>query len=283
MARRAEWYHAGMANADGAKVFAGAAAAISERAAEVCERWLDAFAKSPLRVPKQVDLRALVAPARGVVEALGAALADPDAGPGRPALREVEKLFAFEGGNLAATGASAFDIAALAVALRETLLAHAAGAGEAAALVRLFDWLSALALEGYATSRHDTMRLKNRDALERGTPVVLVTRELPAALLVGEPDGTVLESVFGRLLLLAVRTGARSLVIDGGGLVAPTDPVVLESVATFAHHPKLAQIACIVSSLPPIAEPVWQERFPASSTPVFVERFDDAVARAQRA
>src|SRR5215468_2388508 len=99
MARRAEWYHAGMANADGPKVFPGAA--VAERAAEVCERWLDAFAKSPLRVPKQVDLRALVAPVRGVIEALGQALADPDAGPGRPALREIEKLFAFEGGNLA--------------------------------------------------------------------------------------------------------------------------------------------------------------------------------------
>lgn len=273
-----------MAKEDGAaKVFAGAAAAVADRAAEVCERWLDAFAKSPLRVPKQVDLRALVSPARGVIEALAPALADPDAGTGRPSLREVEKLFAFEGGNLAASGASAFDIAALAVALRDTLGAYAAGPAEAEALVRLFDWLSALALEGYATSRHDTMRLRNRDALERGTPVLLVTRELPAALLVGEPDHTVLESVFGRLLLLAVRTGARALVIDGGGLVAPTDPAVLESVAAFAHHPRIAQVACIVSSLPPVAEPVWQTQFPSSVSVVFAERFDDAVARAQRA
>src|SRR5215470_2523728 len=219
MARWAEWYHASMANVDGAKGFPGAAAAIAERAGEVCERWLDAFAKSPLRVPKQVDLRALVAPMRGVIEALGPALAEPDAGPGRPALREIEKLFAFEGGNLAASGVSAFDVAALAVALREALAGYAAGPDEAAALVRLFDWLSALALEGYATSRHDTMRLRNRDALERGTPVVLVTPELPAALLVGEPDHSVLESVFGRLLLLAVRSGARSVVVDAGGLV----------------------------------------------------------------
>jgi hypothetical protein len=273
-----------MANADGAaKVFPGAAAAIAERPAEVCERWLETYAASPLRVPKQLDLRTLVSPARGVIEALGPALADPDAGPGRPALRETEKLFAFEGGNLAATGASAFDIAALVFALRDTLRAHAAGPDEVTALVRLFDWLSALALEGYATSRHDTLRLRTRDALERGTPVVLVTRELPAALLVGEPDHAVLESVFGRLLLLTVRIGARAVVIDGGGLVAPTDPTVLESVAAFARHPKLARVACIVSSLPPIAEPVWQTQFPAGVSLVFAERFDDAVARAQRA
>jgi len=264
-------------------VFAGAAEALGERPAEVCDRWLDAYAASPLRVPKPVDLRQLVAPARGVIEALAPALADPDTGPGRPALRETEKLLAFEGGNLAASGSSAFDIAALVFALRDTLGAHAADAAEKNAIVRLFDWLAALTLEAYATSRHESLRLRTRDALERGTPVVLVAREVPAALLVGEPDHSVLESVLARLLLLAVRTDARAVVIDGGGLIAPEDPAVLASIAAFARQPRVARLACFVSSLPPVAEPVWQSQLPDGMSWVFAESFEEAAARAQRA
>ena len=38
-----------------------------------------------------------------------------------------------------------------------------------------------------------------RDQLEDGTPVVLVSPELPVAFLVGRPDGVLLDSVFSRL------------------------------------------------------------------------------------
>jgi hypothetical protein len=106
----------------------------------------------------------------------------------------------------------------------------------------------------------------------------MVARELPAALLIGEPDRSVLDSVFGRLLLSIVRVDARAAIIDGGGLVAPASPPVLEALAVYAQHRKVAGIQTVLSALPPAVEPEWMALFPAGVRVVCAERFDDAVA-----
>src|SRR6185503_11346622 len=105
-------------------------------------------------------------------------------------------------------------------------------------------------------------------------------RELPAALLVGEPDRGVLESVFGRLLLSTVRVDARAVVIDGGGLANPLAPPVLEALAVFANHKKVKGLLTVLCGLPPPAEGEWTAVFPAAARVVCAERFDDAVAQA---
>jgi hypothetical protein len=179
---------------------AGSAAALADPPS-IIDDWLRRYEASTLRVPKAVDLRTFVGPARGIVATLAFAFAEDDCAPGTPALRESEKLFAFAGGNLGMGGASAFEVCAFVDTLRDALVARAHDAGEKQALARLFDWMTALALEAYASSRLDALRLRHRDSLEKGTPVVMVTRELPAAFLVGEPERVVLEAVFGRLLL----------------------------------------------------------------------------------
>jgi hypothetical protein len=260
--------------------YAVVASALRERAAAIIDRWLTGYSRSLLRVPHAVDLRGLVGPARGIVDALALALAEPACGPGSPALREAEKLMAFAGGSFGMSGASAFDVAAFSCALRDVLVTEVPAA--APELGRLFDWLGALALEGYASSRLDALRLRYRDSLEKGTPVVMITRELPAALLVGEPERSVLEAVFGRLLLSTVRVGARAVIIDGGGLVVPTDPAVLEALRVFGAHPKVARITCLLTALPPPVEPMWQAAFPKGVAVACIERFDDAVAHALR-
>ncbi len=245
--------------------------------------WLDRYERSRLRVPGTIERRALLAPAHGLAAALALALAEPDCGPGTHALRETEKLVAFAGGSFGMASASAFDVTAFVIALRDTLLAEATGPrerDERAALGSLFDWLGALAVEGYSSSRDDALRLRYRDSLERGTPVVMITRELPAALLVGEPERGVLESVFGRLLLAVVRADARAIIIDGGGLSAPTSVPVLEALTVFASHRKVKNLLTILCGLPMAAEAEWSAAFAPPARVVCSERFDDAVAQA---
>lgn len=260
--------------------YAGAAAALAdEEGRATIEEWLRRYEASRLRMPRPIDLRTLVGTARGIVAALAPALAEHDAGPGSGALRETERLVAFAGGNLGMLGAATFDVVALVCALRDTLVARAASPDEAAALARLFDWLGAIAVEGYAGSRLDALRVRQRDALEKGTPVLMVTRDLPAALLVGEPERAVLDTVFGRLLLAIVRVGARVVIVDGGGLVSPTAPEVIGALEAFGAHRKIAQLTTLLTGLPAAAEAAWLEAFPRGAAHI-EERFDDAVARA---
>jgi hypothetical protein len=262
--------------------FQAAARAVRERAAVVAH-WLEAFSASRLRVPGSLPTPELAGWAAGIVDGLSSALPEPGCAPGAQVLREAEKRIAFAGGGLEQLGATAFDVMAFTTALRDVLQAGATG-DERDALARLFDWFCALALEGYATARRDALRLRYRDSLERGTPVFMVTRELPATFLIGEPDRGVLEATFGRLVLAIVRVGAKAVIVDGGGLTSATDPAVLDAVSTFAAHRKVLQVTTFVCGLPAEAEDEWRRHFPdASSThkgAQIIERFDDALPRA---
>ena len=261
--------------------FSGASAALT-RGEALVDDWLGRFERSRLRVPGAVDRRLLVSPARGIVAALTWALREPDCAPGTPILREVEKQVAFAGGSMGAALTSAFDVVAFLIALRDPLVEAAASADERVALGKLFDWLGALAVEGFSASREDALRLRYRDSLERGTPVLMITRELPAAILVGEPDRSVLDSVFGRLLLAVVRVDARAVIIDGGGLLAPVSEPVLEALGVFAAHRRVRGLLALLTGLPGAAvEESWSACFPSPDRVLCLERFDDAVVRAR--
>src|SRR5687767_5216564 len=147
-----------------AETFEGAAAALSDPAALI-DQWLYRDERSSMRLPRALDLRELVGPARGIAAALASPFAEGAGAPGTPALREAEKLFAFAGGNLGMAAASAFDVCAFVVTLRDALADRARGAPEAQALARLFDWMAAVALEAYASSRIDALRVRQRDSL----------------------------------------------------------------------------------------------------------------------
>src|SRR5262249_43749457 len=133
--------------------FASAVRALRERPAAVVDRWLAGYARSPLRVPGVADVQPLVGPARGIVGALALALEEADCRPGSAALRETEKLVAFAGGSFGMAGRSAFDVAAFTTALRDALVDEASADAERARLRRLFDWLRALPLEAFSSSR----------------------------------------------------------------------------------------------------------------------------------
>lgn len=260
------------------ETFAGAAAALADPAALI-DDWLHRYERSRLRVPRALDLRQLVGPAHGIAAALAQPLAEGAGAPGTPALREAEKLFAFAGGNLGMQRGSAFDVCAFVDTLRDALVSRARGPAEAQAVALLFDWMRATAVESYASSRLDALRLRQRDSLERGTPVVMVTRDVPAAFLLGEPEREVLEAVFGRLLLAVVRAGARVVLIDGLGLMQAAAPELLAALRDFAAHPKVASLTAIVSGLAPAVEPQWLACFREGQA-MAEERFEDAVARA---
>lgn len=259
--------------------FDGSGRALRDRRPSVLERWLANHARSRLRIPRPMDPRELMGTAETIAEALGAALGEPECQPGGGALREAEKRFVFAGGSLGMSGAGAFDVAAFVLALRDTLYDDAVSDAERVGLASLFDWFCALAVEGYTKSREDAVRMRHRDELERGTPVVMVAAELPAALLLGDPDRSVLEGTFGRLLLAVVRVGARAVIIDAGGLSRPRDPSVLDALRGFAGHRKvIGSVQVVISGLASEAEADWKEAI-APATVVVVERFEDAVAR----
>src|SRR5687768_13134240 len=85
-------------------------------------------------------------------------------------------------------------------------------------LTRLFEWLTVVALDGFASSGLQSMREKVSEQLEVGTPVIEILPKVPAVLLVGAPSSSVIDGLLARAWMLAIGTGAPCLIIDCGGL-----------------------------------------------------------------
>jgi hypothetical protein len=200
--------------------------------------------------------------------------------PGASELREIEQAAAFLGANLSSTRATGFDVVALILSLRDILCPLTDG-DESTELAGFIEWLSAVAVDSFSTARQRAVVERHREELEEGTPVISVVPELPAALLVGAPPRSVVDSVLSRLLLSAVRVGARALILDASGLARPRDPEVLEPLQRFLDHRKLrGRTEVLVVRLPPEAIPTWQALSPDLR---FFEYFDQAVAQGLRA
>jgi hypothetical protein len=258
----------------------------------VVETWLDAYAASGVRVPRPVARPALAQLIAPLIEALADALM-PSSRPGGPPgvsdllpgsgeLREVEKAAALLGAGMAAGEASSFDVTALMLAGRDAMAPAAGDEAAGRAIAGFAEWLAAVALDGFAGARVAAERERWREQLEEGTPVLLVAPEVPAAFLIGRPDPRLLDALFARLLLLAVRVDARTLLIEASGLAEPGDPMVLAALGRFVAHPKLAgRVRLVVIGLDGEVEAAWLELARARGLEFGADsHFDRAVAAA---
>jgi hypothetical protein len=198
--------------------------------------------------------------------------------PGAGHMREVEKSAAFIGGTLASTEASGFDVAALILALRDVLVQYTNGSSKDE-LNAFFEWLAVLAVDSFSSARTQASVERIRDQLEEGTPVVMIHPELPAALPLGDPDVSLLHSIFSRLVLQVVRVGAVAVIIDTNGLTRPGSPAMMEALNRFLAHRKIqGRVEVIAVGLGPSPEGAWIDAAASVGTKLTVERdFDRAV------
>jgi hypothetical protein len=195
-------------------------AVLRERSTEILGAWIARFERSPLRFRRATKAASRTAQVASLVEALTEAAGHGGAGglsPGGSATRELERISAFLGAQLASEGATGFDVAAILLELREVVAAMAAPS-DGAPLTRLFEWLTVVALDAFAASGLQSLREQMAEQLEQGTPIVELLPKLPAVFLVGAPTPNVLDGLLARAWMLAVGTGAPCLVIDCGGL-----------------------------------------------------------------
>lgn len=205
----------------------------------VVDEWLVAYKTSQIRLPVPVDasLRSMLRP---VLSTLSDAVSADREGrwpvleltPGCLALREVEKSISFLAANLAAYGFTAFDVCALFFALRDVLKPRLADRSLYPDLRTYMEWLAALASDSLAKARERAAQERWDRLLDNGMPLVMITPELPAAFFLCDPIGPIITSLFERLLLMIVRTGAKSAILEVSGL----DIRVSDSFAVALEH-----------------------------------------------
>lgn len=266
--------------------YAPLAAVLKDDPGGVLGRWLSAYERSQVRLPSPVDQPALRQLVSAVLESFSEALmpgpsgAPPRLSAGAAGVREVEKSVAFVGGSMGAAGASGFDVAALVLAFREVVLPLVEGPARKE-LLAFVEWLAVVAADSLATARERATAEKLREELEEGTPVVLITPELPAALFVGRPDGEVVRSVFGRLILSVVRVGAPAVIVDVSGMATPVVGTFAEALERFVGHRKVAgKVQLLAVGVPDAHAGIWRDIAARHDTALSLEHhFDAAVAR----
>jgi hypothetical protein len=274
-------------------------AALLDRTDEVLASWSHRFDRSAMRVPLRVDPREHGALVSTMIVSLGEAIARPrteqERGdprprrgtiapqplrPGGPELRELEKAAAIAGASLSASGASGFDVAAVVLAMRDAVLEFASSEWRES-LSDLFEWVLVIAIDAFAAAGTAAAQERAAEHLDAGTPVVLVTPEVPAVLLVGAPGSDAVDSILARALLLIVRVGARTLVLDVSGLADPMAPGVLSAASRFLDQKRVAEVEIALSGATSQVAEHWVGLGKSRGVTVTpVERFDAAVARA---
>ena len=267
--------------------------ALAQDPAAIVADFVRRYRTSPVRIPTAVEQAEIERMVEPLLESFENTLApriraDGRRGkpttelyPGHPETKEIEKAAGFIGARLGADETSGFDVAALFTALRDTLLAIAAPDSQSS-IASFFEWLVFVALDALAEARVRGVRERVREDLEGGTPVVMVAPELPAVLLVAEPDGLALDSIFGRLTLAVVRVGAKAIVIDASGLKNPCRAGVLGALERLFTHRKISgHLTCVVCGLGDDSQVnAWRDLSLASGVPFeVVTGFQDAVAR----
>jgi hypothetical protein len=196
------------------------AAIVRERGNEILASWIVNFERSLLRFRRETKASNHTAQVASLVDALAVASmgGSSELQPGSDATRELERSAAFLGAQFAGEGATGFDVAALLLELRD-VVAGMVNTDDALALTRLFEWLTVVALDGFATSGLQSLRERVSEQLEVGTPVIEILPKVPAVMLVGAPSSSVIDNLLSRAWMLAVGTGAPCLIIELGGLV----------------------------------------------------------------
>jgi hypothetical protein len=200
--------------------------------------------------------------------------------PGSDATRELERSSAFMGAQFASEGATGFDVAALLLELREVVGAIAAPADQAP-LTHLFEWLTVVALDGFAASGLQSLREQVSEHLDAGTPVVEILPKVPAVLLVGAPSSTVIDSLLARAWMLSVGTGAPCLVIDCAGLATVGEKNFERGYRGFLEQAEGSALQVLLSSARrPLRELAAALTEKSNLSFQHFERFDSAVAHA---
>jgi hypothetical protein len=191
------------------------------RSSEILAAWIVRFERSPIRFRRATKAATHTAQVANLLETLTEATHGGSAAlqPGSDATRELERSSAFLGAQFASEGATCFDVAALLLELRE-VIAGMVSPEDSLALTHLFEWLTVIALDGFATAGLQSLREQTSEQLEGGTPIVELLPKVPAVLLVGAPTASVLDNLLARAWMLAVGTGAPCLIIDCGGLAS---------------------------------------------------------------
>ncbi len=228
-------------------------ASLLARPDEVVSQWVASYALSSIRLSPIRDNDLLAASLLPIAQSLESVVSPDRDGrrptnlhflPGAQELREVEKAVSFAAANLAVDGFTGFDTGALFFSLRDVLVCTVQGLARQE-IQHYMEWLVVLAADSLATAREQAAAERWHNQLDEGTPVILITPELPAALFVCQPDRRVVASVFGRLLLTAVRTGAKAVIIDVSGVAGPAQACFLTGLDAFLGHNRVAPLQVI--------------------------------------
>jgi len=260
----------------------GLAAVIRERSSEILASWLVQFERSLLRFRRATKAATHTAQVANLVETLSVAVSNgsQELRPGANVTRELERSAAFLGAQFASEGATGFDIAALLLELRD-VVAGMADPEDAAALSRLFEWLTTVALDAFAASGMQSLRERQADQLENGTPVIEVLPKVPAVLLVGAPNAATIDSLLSRAWMLAVGTGAPCLIIDCGGLAEPGQKTFDGGYRGFLEQAEGSALQVVLSTARrPLREHVAALTRERGLSFQHFDRFDSAVAHA---
>jgi len=258
------------------------ASILRERSNEILASWIVRFERSELRFRRATKAATHTAQVASLVEALtesahGGATALV---PGSDATRELERSSAFLGAQFASEGATGFDVAALLLELRQ-VVAEVIAPDDAAALTRLFEWLTVVALDAFAASGLQSLREQTTEQLETGTPIVELLPKVPAVLLVGSPTAAVLDNLLSRAWMLAVGTGAPCLVIDCSGLAAGGERNFERGYRSFLAQAEGSALQVLLTGARrptrELAETLASEHGQAFT---YFERLDSAVAHA---
>lgn len=258
------------------------AAVLRERSSEILASWIIRFERSQLRFRRTTKAATHTAQVASLIESLAeAAHGGHDAlRPGSDATRELERSCAFMGAQFASEGATGYDVAAVLLELRD-VVAGMSTPQEAAALTRVFEWLTLIAMDGFATSGMQSLREQMAEQLDAGTPVIELLPRVPAVLLVGAPTSAVLDSLLARAWMLAVGTGAPCLVIDCAGLASQGEKNFERGYREFLAQAEGSALQVLLSSARrPLRELAAKLTGESNLSFQHFDRLDSAVAHA---
>jgi hypothetical protein len=253
---------------------------LRERSSEILASWIVRYERSTLRFRRAIKAATYTAQVASLIETLTeAAHGGPEAlRPGSDATRELERSCAFLGAQFSNEVATGYDVAALLLELRE-VVASVTTPADAEALTRLFEWLTVVALDGFAASGLQSLREQMSEQLEAGTPVIEILPRVPAVLLVGSPTASVLDSLLSRAWMLAVGTSAPCLVIDCGGLAAIGERNFEQGFRSFLEQAEGSALQILLSNARrPLRELAARLSSERNMSFQHFERLDSAVA-----
>jgi RsbT co-antagonist protein rsbRD N-terminal domain len=232
--------------------------ALRDHGNDVLESWMVRFERSPTRLRRTIEAKTYAAQAASLIEALAVAASGgrDELRAGSPLTRELERACAFLGAQFASAAASGFDVAAFVLALRDAVLEFAGEGSDAHAehetqlIVSLFEWLSLVALDSFATAGILSLQERTTEQLEAGTPVVQLAPKVAAVLLVGGPTTSTMDSVLSRGLMLAIGIGSNCLIVDVSGLSQPSLQLFPRTIAAFVERERLPSIELLLVAAP---------------------------------